>query len=166
MFQCPNCRAYTDLSAEVDDTNDFEGEEEEEEKEEEEEEEAEPPKDDNAMEQQMMISGSGSGSHDEESELPPPPPPTRTTEGSNDRAVQDFSREADLAFNSLSLNDSGISAESQSSPFSLPSTTMMRSANIDIPARSSRHHRAYAAAHALEPENSLTPMNDSGPFGV
>ena len=26
MFQCPNCRAYTDLSAEVDDSNDFEGE--------------------------------------------------------------------------------------------------------------------------------------------
>ncbi|KAL4802163.1 hypothetical protein BDV18DRAFT_147623 [Aspergillus unguis] len=26
MFQCPNCRAYTDLSAEVDDTNDFETE--------------------------------------------------------------------------------------------------------------------------------------------
>ncbi|KAL4954672.1 hypothetical protein BDW69DRAFT_137545 [Aspergillus filifer] len=24
MFQCPNCRAYTDLSAEVDDSNDFE----------------------------------------------------------------------------------------------------------------------------------------------
>lgn len=27
MFQCPNCRAYTDLSAEVDDSNDFEDEE-------------------------------------------------------------------------------------------------------------------------------------------
>ncbi|OOF93103.1 hypothetical protein ASPCADRAFT_209719 [Aspergillus carbonarius ITEM 5010] len=27
MFQCPNCRAYTDLSAEVDDTNDFDEEE-------------------------------------------------------------------------------------------------------------------------------------------
>lgn len=26
MFQCPNCRAFTDLSAEVDDTNDQEGE--------------------------------------------------------------------------------------------------------------------------------------------
>ncbi|KAI9375243.1 hypothetical protein BJX61DRAFT_531761 [Aspergillus egyptiacus] len=26
MFQCPNCRAYTDLSAEVDDSNDFETE--------------------------------------------------------------------------------------------------------------------------------------------
>ncbi|KAL2826509.1 hypothetical protein BDW59DRAFT_145283 [Aspergillus cavernicola] len=26
MFQCPNCRAYTDLSAEVDDTNDYEAE--------------------------------------------------------------------------------------------------------------------------------------------
>lgn len=28
MFQCPNCRAYTDLSAEVDDTNDFDDKEE------------------------------------------------------------------------------------------------------------------------------------------
>ncbi|KAL2815155.1 hypothetical protein BJX63DRAFT_170811 [Aspergillus granulosus] len=26
MFQCPNCRAYTDLSAEVDDSNDYEAE--------------------------------------------------------------------------------------------------------------------------------------------
>ncbi|KAJ5629855.1 Zinc finger RING-type [Penicillium herquei] len=26
MFQCPNCRAFTDLSAEVDDTNDYEAE--------------------------------------------------------------------------------------------------------------------------------------------
>jgi hypothetical protein len=26
MFQCPNCRAFTDLSAEVDDTNDYEPE--------------------------------------------------------------------------------------------------------------------------------------------
>ena len=148
MFQCPNCRAYTDLSAEVDDTNDFE----------EEEEENEPQKGVAEVEEHEELG------QEQDHSAPPPsglqPSTAADSEArrpTGDSAIQDFSREADLAFNvqGLRLNDGNHISIG-------PST---RSANVDIPRPRHRQSSAQQQPRAYPGlDNPLTLLNDSGPL--
>lgn len=170
MFQCPNCRAYTDLSAEVDDSNDFE---EEVHQDSGPEPELEPVEEHGTFQEESAVSSQpGDGGDD-----------NHLTNGTHSIAVQDFSREADLAFNvqGLSLHDgNGSAGETEGGNRSISSLSMdhgqasgddmVRSANIDIPRPrrlgSSMTHVPTTQQHRMEmgEDNPLTPRNDSGPL--
>ena len=174
MFQCPNCRAYTDLSAEVDDTNDFE---EEARQHNTTEPELEPVEEQGTSEEAPAVSGQPRDGRDDQENL------NHLMNGSQSNAVQDFSREADLAFNvqGLNLHDgNGSAGETEGGNRSLSSLSMdpgqvsgddmVRTANIDIPRPrrlgSSTAHGSTTQQSRMEmgEDNPLTPRNDSGPL--
>lgn len=163
MFQCPNCRAYTDLSAEVDDSNDFDEEED---------------------------KDAAQGNNEEpKSEANPPSPETNHTaeessspeNGANQANLAD---DADLAAitEHMRLEERRSSEEAQDAQSSNPepdnsASGVERSANIDIPNGQSTNQSSNALhgrqaqlrgdtpgrAETFE-DNPLTPRNDSGPL--
>ncbi|TQB68986.1 hypothetical protein MPDQ_002449 [Monascus purpureus] len=152
MFQCPNCRAYTDLSAEVDDSNDYE---EEVRKEPTSEPEPEPER----------------GPSEEAQSTPMNTIDNRDGHSTNGARV---SEEAELAFTvgNLNLHDGNMStAESEDSSNSqspaIPSSNIAHSPNIDIPRSrtvSSPHSQRLQSGRESSEDNFLTPRNDSGPL--
>ncbi|PGH27678.1 hypothetical protein AJ80_00693 [Polytolypa hystricis UAMH7299] len=161
MFQCPNCRAYTDLSAEVDDSNDAY----------EEEATTEPP---NARDQPV-------------SECPinaTPPrdggPPVNEAEPPADRSRQPNVDQLTAATNSLALertpspNRTGTTLQAASTE---ATDGIPRSPNINIPSRSppdegsrlTQNRVSAIASDTLQAstmfeDNPMTPRNDLGPL--
>lgn len=148
MFQCPNCRAYTDLSAEVDDSNDFEDEE----------------RNDEARER----------CRDERSATPRVEPtatePIREPNGEQDAALA-------TAVQQLTLEETNpFQSESETVDPTLAGSFSVidRSAEIPIPAPTPAVNiqsadRPSANLNApLQPEtfedNPMTPRNESGPL--
>ncbi|KAJ5160208.1 E3 ubiquitin-protein ligase DMA2 [Penicillium canariense] len=169
MFQCPNCRAFTDLSAEVDDTADVV-----------EKDETKEPTDaasSNESAEPRSETLSSANAHpangDESQEVPAP--------------LEPHSEEPDLVTDVENLhlqddNDAGSVAdieERRSSGSSAPPTShddLARSATISIPgfqptpplnvpAARQSHLRADTPVRSeTSDENPLTPRNDSGPL--
>jgi len=175
MFQCPNCRAYTDLSAEVDDSDIYENED-----------GTGPPRaSDHPLSEYPRNTGvaaSGAGNSTDE-----------RAEGENRRHRDESSDDAQLAstVGNMTLEDpvsrngcgntEGSNQGSDDSvPLSAPSEStgrFARSPNIDIPNRSSSAPRSGTPQnrHILlhdetsnpgEPfeEGPITPRNDLGPL--
>ncbi|KKK27326.1 hypothetical protein ARAM_000438 [Aspergillus rambellii] len=156
MFQCPNCRAYTDLSAEVDDTNDLDDEQSKEASQ-------------NAEEAADEL-GSGASSPQLEpsqgsitSELAEDQPPTLPTavnlasnienmhlsDGNPSDVASDAPTSTSAPSNS-SPDVPGWQSLTQSSDTRHPRPAQLR---VDTPVRSESSD-----------ENPLTPRNDSGPL--
>lgn len=178
IFQCPNCRAYTDLSAEVDDSNDIVEEE---------------PKENASSNAEQPQPRSGTQSPAlENNSTPIPLEDTSTPEPEAEMSGSDLPAEAGLAVNidNMHLHDEELRAHSEntpnahsptpaptSNPTSNP-TNVHHSPNIDIPGSQTaspspgapltrpaqlRSDTATRAAEMSE-DNPLTPRNDSGPL--
>ncbi|PYH49542.1 FHA domain protein [Aspergillus saccharolyticus JOP 1030-1] len=167
MFQCPNCRAYTDLSAEVDDTNDFE-----------EQEESKSAAEDKPDAPELAQS---------ETHHPQPEPnaaiPSSRTSGDERRLEPSLPVEAGLAANieNMRLRDLDASDDNSSHP---PAPTSnpnpgLSSAHSDMPGwqsltqspSSAQTRQAQLRAETpvrsdSSDENPLTPLNDSGPLAL
>ncbi|KAH8425211.1 FHA domain protein [Aspergillus melleus] len=168
MFQCPNCRAYTDLSAEVDDSNDFEGE-------------------DTEQKSSAAEEKPSSSSEDIRPEAHP------TSSGSNhvtnhsmssvEEAVNGLPSEAGLAANieSMRLNDSEAAREaaqaSQEHATSSNLETVPTHTSADMPGwqavgqtsapvqcRQAQLRSDTPVRSESSDDNPLTPQNDSGPL--
>ena len=168
MFQCPNCRAYTDLSAEVDDSNDFEGDDTEQKS--------------SAAEEKPL-----SSSEDIRPETHP------TSSGSNhvtnhsmssvEEAMNGLPSEAGLAANieSMRLNDSEAAREaaqaSQEHATSSNLETVPTHTSADMPGwqavgqtsapvqcRQAQLRSDTPVRSESSDDNPLTPQNDSGPL--
>lgn len=181
MFQCPNCRAYTDLSAEVDDSNDYEEVEQkptttpEEKKDSGELGGEQPPAETNSSSSNIPSSNTSSSGSNRSSDVP---------RHSEDRFSTSLPMEAGLAANienmRFDLRDEPTEAAEESPRSTDPSLTISttdRSANSDVPgwqaiARTpSAVHCQQAHLRSDTPvrsdssdENPLTPLNDSGPL--
>ncbi|KAJ9216012.1 hypothetical protein DTO166G4_2256 [Paecilomyces variotii] len=166
MFQCPNCRAYTDLSAEVDDSNDYD----------EEEEEAKQNVPVNNEESTPEPDSRNDNNH----------PGDRSEPTENSVQQQGSSTDGELAAMAQNVHLEGQSTpnmeaanghSSTTTPQDSPGNNVERSASIDIPGLQSlyqspggaRYRRGQSgadspvAADTFE-DNPLTPRNDSGPL--
>ncbi|BCR99465.1 FHA domain protein [Aspergillus luchuensis] len=160
MFQCPNCRAYTDLSAEVDDTNDFDEEDE---------------KKDTPEDKQDTTDASRSQTNSPQLEAQPAP--------SGDEPRHDnLPAEAGLAANieSMRLQDTDASDDARRPPAptsnndgtpvnadsEVPGWQSVTQSPNALQARQS-HLRADTPVRSESSEdNPLTPLNDSGPLAL
>lgn len=153
MFQCPNCRAWTDLSAEVDDSDDSDNE--------------------RRATRRELPSGTQNNPENEE---------TRGSQCPQANGAS-HSSDAELAAvtENMRLEERGTSGQQAENPDSAGTTQDEpngRSANIPIPARlsptetpsgASRHGQSQrrsdtpGSAETFE-DNPMTPRNDSGPL--
>lgn len=164
MFQCPNCRAFTDLSAEVDDSNDFDAGH-----------EKEPAAPAAATDSEAPRSATQS-------------PANAPATNGDDRAssqLESHPEETDLVTDveNLHLQDEqrpeADTEDTESSGSPAPNTSnddLPRSATtnipgwqptqpLSVPARSTGHLRADTPVRSeTSDENPLTPRNDSGPL--
>lgn len=154
MFQCPNCRAFTDLSAEVDDSNDAEEKREKE------------PTEDKASNHSSEQLGTEAPSAVE----------TNSTEGPPDQ-VGGLAEEGNLAndVENLHLQDDQQTDDTRSSASPAPNSStddLARSATINIPGWQPTQPLSVPAGRPSQlrsdtptsDDNPLTPRNDSGPL--
>lgn len=179
IFQCPNCRAYTDLSAEVDDTNDFVEEEEEEQKNSSS--EGQPTGEQQARSESQSPASETNPNSNPAQETPTPPANTNSAE----TPAHDLPAEAGLAVNieNMHLNDADTPIQSTSNanpPTSAPTSNpegVPHSASLDIPGSQSASPSPGTAGNRpaqlrsetlgrvdMSDDNPLTPRNDSGPL--
>lgn len=154
MFQCPNCRAFTDLSAEVDDTNDLDVD-------------SQEPANAEECNQAALRSETQS--------------PANVQPESRDQEIQNqleaHPEEPDLATDveNLHLQDEQtreVDAESSDSAALNGSTDdLARSATVNLPGWQPTEPLNVPIRHAQlradtpgSDENPLTPRNDSGPL--
>jgi hypothetical protein len=170
MFQCPNCRAYTDLSAEVDDSNDANDVD------------TSKEKDDIREPAQTSAAEASSGSQEPSAESDPAAAPTQERTESN-RQTSDVPAEEGLADNieNMRLQDDSPSpseAEAERTPNVTSASPEPAVSNItSAPTTGSdasvlpSHPVAIRQARSDTPfrsessdDNPLTPRNDSGPL--
>lgn len=152
MFQCPNCRAFTDLNAEVDDSNDVE-----------ERKETEPP-------ETTASSDSREQAETEESSVVQissrEEPPEQLGHLAEENLVNDVEN--------LHLQDDPQTDDTRSSASPAPNSStddLVRSATINIPGWQptlpltvpSRQSQLRSDTPTSD-DNPLTPRNDSGPL--
>lgn len=168
MFQCPNCRAWTDLSAEVDDTVDYEEEPNKAEKVMPTPEKATPgPSND-----QQTVAAEGEANSNERIAIHVAPP----LDSADDTGLAAITEQMhlDQEDNPMQLSDS---AESSEVPQDEPVLSLGGSARISIPARSIRRASLGAGQDGSTSrgteslpnggtfeDNPMTPRNDSGPL--
>lgn len=152
MFQCPNCRAFTDLSAEVDDSNDAE------EKREKEPTEGQPSNDSSEQAETEAPSAVETNSTDEpHGQL-------------NDLTEENLANDVD----NLHLQDDQHTDDTRSSVSPAPNSStddLVRSATINVPGWQSTQPLSVPSQQSqlrsdtpTSDDNPLTPRNDSGPL--
>lgn len=154
MFQCPNCRAFTDLSAEVDDSNDAE----------------------EKREKEAAEDGTSSHSSEQLETEAPSAVETNSTEGPSDQ-LGDLPEEENLAndVENLHLQDDQQTDDTRSSASPAPNSStddLARSATINIPGWQSTQPLSVPSGRPSQlrsetptsDDNPLTPRNDSGPL--
>ncbi|KAJ5315674.1 Zinc finger RING-type [Penicillium atrosanguineum] len=155
MFQCPNCRAFTDLSAEVDDSNDQEGEK--------------------SQESVGAEEGNQAALRSEAQSPANAPPESEGHETSNQ--LEAHPEEPDLATDveNLHLQDEQAreadTESSDSAALNGSNDDLARSATVNLPGWQpteplnvpTRHAQLRADTPGSD-ENPLTPRNDSGPL--
>lgn len=158
MFQCPNCRAFTDLSAEVDDSNDQD------------------------VEAKRAASASANVSEEARSETQTPAEATATNNDGQQPLIPETGRpgESELATDveNLHLQEGqllGADTDSRGSNSPAPdhssndlarSTTLFQPTQpLNVPSSRSSHLRADTPVRSeTSDDNPLTPRNDSGPL--
>ncbi|KAL4901662.1 hypothetical protein BDW74DRAFT_72022 [Aspergillus multicolor] len=153
MFQCPNCRAYTDLSAEVDDSNDYE---------------AESAKQD--------LDSKKESAEEVRSTTCSPQPGTSCT--SNVSGSSEDPRTPELPADNLIANVESMHLADGNPPMQSPeSVTSAPNSNIDVlglesltqssttvPSRQEELRVDTPMRSESSDENPMTPRNDSGPL--
>ncbi|PIG90192.1 FHA domain protein [Aspergillus arachidicola] len=158
MFQCPNCRAYTDLSAEVDDSNDYEVEQ----------------KPTSTEEQRDSSQDRRSETRTPQLETNPTPEASNSSQDSVDALPNSLSAAAGLTHDvgTMHLNENSTSRELDDATPRVadPSPVVTGSIGIPVPTASALQCR-QAQLRADTPvrsessdDNPLTPRNDSGPL--
>ncbi|KAE8356739.1 hypothetical protein BDV28DRAFT_65105 [Aspergillus coremiiformis] len=159
MFQCPNCRAYTDLSAEVDDSNDYE--------------EVEP--------KVTTLEEPRDSSHDRRSETRTPqlesshvPQASNSSHTSVDAQPSLLPVEAGLAANvgNMRLNGNIISREpddeapvvAEPSPVATDNNELSAPTTGFLQCRQAQLRSDTPVRSESSEDNPLTPRNDSGPL--
>ncbi|KAE8340439.1 hypothetical protein BDV24DRAFT_133884 [Aspergillus arachidicola] len=159
MFQCPNCRAYTDLSAEVDDSNDYEEVEQ---------------KPTSTEEQRDSSQDRRSETRTPQLETNPTPEASNSSQDSVDALPNSLSAAAGLTHDvgTMHLNENSTSRELDDATPRVadPSPVVTGSIGIPVPTASALQCR-QAQLRADTPvrsessdDNPLTPRNDSGPL--
>ncbi|KAE8306441.1 hypothetical protein BDV41DRAFT_130248 [Aspergillus transmontanensis] len=159
MFQCPNCRAYTDLSAEVDDSNDYEEVEQ---------------KLTSTEEQRDSSQDRRSETRTPQLETNPTPEASNSSQDSVDALPNSLSAAAGLTHDvgTMHLNENSTSREldDETPRVADPSPVVTGSIGIPVPTASALQCR-QAQLRADTPvrsessdDNPLTPRNDSGPL--
>ncbi|OGM48776.1 FHA domain protein [Aspergillus bombycis] len=159
MFQCPNCRAYTDLSAEVDDSNDYE------------EVEQKPA---STVEQRDSSQDGRSETHTPQLESNSTPEASSSSQDSVDAQPSPLPAAAGLTHDveTMHLNENSASREldGERPRAADPPLVVTGSIGIPIPTASALQCR-QAQLRADTPirsesseDNPLTPRNDSGPL--
>ncbi|KAK6814484.1 FHA domain protein [Aspergillus parasiticus SU-1] len=159
MFQCPNCRAYTDLSAEVDDSNDYEEVEQ---------------KPTSTEEQRDSSQDRRSETRTPQLETNPTPEASNSSQDSVDALPNSLSAAAGLTHDvgTMHLNENSPSREldDETPRVADPSPVVTGSIGIPVPTASALQCR-QAQLRADTPvrsessdDNPLTPRNDSGPL--
>ncbi|THC94819.1 hypothetical protein EYZ11_005691 [Aspergillus tanneri] len=166
MFQCPNCRAYTDLSAEVDDSNDIE---------------------EDGKQKSLGLEGKQSSSEETQTETRSPVASNHAanpSQSSVDHQTNDLPSEAGLAANieSMRLHDPEIPREAVEvaprSDHPLTASNEDRiAASTDVPGwqaldqsssslqcRQVQLRSGTPVRSESSEENLLTPRNESGPL--
>ncbi|KOS39453.1 hypothetical protein ACN38_g9698 [Penicillium nordicum] len=154
MFQCPNCRAFTDLSAEVDDSNDAE----------------------EKREKEPTENRTSNDSSEQLGTEVPSTVETNNTEGQPDQ-LGDLAEEENMVNNveNLHLQDDQQTDDTRSSASPAPNSStddLARSATINIPGWQPTQPLSVPAGRPLQlrsdtptsDDNPLTPRNDSGPL--
>ncbi|KAJ5745858.1 E3 ubiquitin-protein ligase DMA2 [Penicillium odoratum] len=153
MFQCPNCRAFTDLSAEVDDTNDYDLEDKEDKEEPEIAGEIAEPR----SETQSPVNASLAIDTNQQDVIPEEP--DLVTDVENLHLRPDVDTEDSRSTNSpapsgsnedLSRSATNVPGWQPTQPLNIPHVSHLRA---DTPVRSE-----------TSDDNPLTPRNDSGPL--
>jgi hypothetical protein len=161
MFQCPNCRVWTDLNAEVDDTVDLEEENQTELESKladaEDGNDTTTTQDDSATAEEQRPSGTGQGQA------------SRDAAEANDLVA--IVENMDLEDRSTPMQDgeNPDSGNNSTAETGTPSESRGRSANIPIPASSGLRLRppspdSYAPDNFED--NPMTPRNDTGPLAL
>ncbi|KAL5046111.1 hypothetical protein BDW71DRAFT_182835 [Aspergillus fruticulosus] len=153
MFQCPNCRAYTDLSAEVDDSNDYEAESANQQRSDSKKVAADEMR--STCSPQLGTSSTSSASRASEDGQTPELPADSLAANVESMHLSDGhppgqSPETITSAPNSITNDSGLQSLTQS-PTAVPSR--QEESRVDTPMRSESSD-----------ENPLTPRNDSGPL--
>ncbi|KAB8276089.1 hypothetical protein BDV30DRAFT_46858 [Aspergillus minisclerotigenes] len=159
MFQCPNCRAYTDLSAEVDDSNDYEEVEQ---------------KPTSTEDQRDSSQDRRSETRTPQLETNPTPEASNSSQDSVDALPNSLSAAAGLTHDvgTMHLNENRTSREfdDETPRVADPSPVVTGSIGIPVPTASALQCR-QAQLRADTPvrsessdDNPLTPRNDSGPL--
>ncbi|KAE8325623.1 hypothetical protein BDV39DRAFT_102290 [Aspergillus sergii] len=159
MFQCPNCRAYTDLSAEVDDSNDYEEVEQ---------------KPTSTEEQRDSSQDRRSETRTPQLETNPTPEASNSPQDSVDALPNSLSAAAGLTHDvgTMHLNENSTSRglDDETPRVADPSPVVTGSIGIPVPTASALQCR-QAQLRADTPvrsessdDNPLTPRNDSGPL--
>lgn len=154
MFQCPNCRAWTDLSAEVDDSMEFD--------EESAQEDAPDTKPDASSEGNVHSSGEQSQAAVQ----------TNGEAGADDRNLAAIAENLHLGEErSTPIQDAEIpDGANITSKNEGPVSGNSQSANIPIPNGSSSHgtqsNSRSPANHETFEDDPMTPRNDSGPLAL
>lgn len=167
MFQCPNCRAFTDLSAEVDDSNDNEAVKE---KEKEEAAEAAPeanPDEPRSETQSPANAEPANGDEETQGHLEPhAEEPDIVTDVENLHLQDDHAPEADTE--DTRSTDSPVPHASnddlaRSATVNIPGWQPTQPLNV--PSGRQAHLRADTPVRSeTSDDNPLTPRNDSGPL--
>ncbi|PYH97956.1 FHA domain protein [Aspergillus ellipticus CBS 707.79] len=174
MFQCPNCRAYTDLSAEVDDTNDIE---------EEGDEAKEAASEDKRGSSDASRSGTPSPQPEAEAEAEAGAEPVRDAvqNSFDEHRPGSLPVEAGLAANieNMQLHDTDASDNAVPAPAPTSNPTATPSNGSEVPGWQSLsqspstlqtrqpHLRADTPVRSeSSDDNPLTPLNDSGPLAL
>jgi hypothetical protein len=151
MFQCPNCRAFTDLSAEVDDSNDLEEKREKQT-------EGQPSNDSGEQAESEAISVSETNGTGE--------PQDQLEELAEENLVNDVQN--------LHLQDDQQTDDTRSTASPAPNSStddLARSANTNIPGWQPTQPLSVPPRQShlrsetpTSDDNPLTPRNDSGPL--
>ncbi|KAJ5782696.1 hypothetical protein N7457_004470 [Penicillium paradoxum] len=152
MFQCPNCRAFTDLNAEVDDSNDAE------------------EKNETQPTEVMASTDSGEQAETERRSVIE----TNSTEGSHEQLGDLAEEHLASDVENLHLQDDQQTDDTRSSASPAPNSStddLIRSATISIPGWQPTQPLNVPARQSqlrsdtpTSDDNPLTPRNDSGPL--
>lgn len=162
MFQCPNCRAWTDLSAEVDDSMEFD------------EESAKEDADATEIKPDAAGEVDGNATNDANANAPGEQAAVHANGGNatNDRELAAIAENLHLEEERNTPMQDAENPDGANETTKKPVSSNSQSANIPIPNGSSSHGNQSnsrsdtPANHETFEDDPMTPRNDSGPLAL
>lgn len=159
MFQCPNCRAWTDLSAEVDDSMEFD--------------EESVKEDANVTEIKPDTAGEGNGDATNDANADAPEAAVQASGNvTDDRELAAIAENLHIGEERNTPTQDAENPDGVTITSKGPISSNSQSANIPIPSGSSSHcnqsnsRSDTPANHETFEDDPMTPRNDSGPLAL